>query len=126
MEAASVAADTGRRAAKLARAQELTAGVVRDTEAAANDAAAVRIEAQAKAGELVRQMAERGERDRGDDRRSGSHRATVNLDSLGVTKSEASRWQEVAAVPADTRQAYLEETKAAGAEITTSGPPDSR
>lgn len=39
MEAASVAADAGRRAAKLAKAHDLAADVVRDAEAAANDAA---------------------------------------------------------------------------------------
>jgi hypothetical protein len=48
MEAAAVAADAGRRAAKLAKAHDLAADVVRDAEAAANDAAAVRSEAQAR------------------------------------------------------------------------------
>ena len=64
MAAASVAADPGRRAAKLANAHGLAADVVRDAEAAANDAAAVRIEAQAKAAELQRGMRDRGERKR--------------------------------------------------------------
>jgi hypothetical protein len=59
MEAASVAANAGRRAAKLAEAHGLAADVVRDAEAAAREAAAVRIEAQAKAGELLKEMAER-------------------------------------------------------------------
>src|SRR5215472_5039562 len=44
MEAASVAADAGRRAAKLAEAHGLATDVVRDAEAAANDAAEVRAE----------------------------------------------------------------------------------
>ncbi len=50
MAAASVAADAGRWAAKLAEPFGLAADVVRDAEAAAIDAAVVRIEAQAKAG----------------------------------------------------------------------------
>ena len=121
MEAASVAADAGRRAAKLARARDLAADVVRDAEAAANDAAAVRIEAQAKAGELLKQMAERGERARAGDADGRRQRPSPTLGDLGVTKSESSRWQHVAAVPADTRQQYVEETKAAGEEISTDG-----
>ncbi len=40
----------------LAEAHGLAAEVVRDAEVAANDAAAVRIEAQAKAGELLREL----------------------------------------------------------------------
>jgi hypothetical protein len=121
MEAASVAADAGRRAAKLARARDLTAEIVRDAEAAANEAAAIRIEAQAKAGELLRQMAERGERaggSHGGDRRSSRGQ---RFETMGVSKSESSRWQQVAGVPADTRQQYVEETKAAGEEISTDG-----
>jgi hypothetical protein len=122
IEAASVAADAGRRAAKLAEAQGLAADVVRDAEAAANDAAAVRIEAQAKAGELLRAMAKRGERSSGRTYLE-SQRATPaqKLEDLGVSKSESSRWQQVAAVPADTREAYVEDTKEAGGEVTTSG-----
>ncbi len=46
MEAASVAADVGRWAAKLAHAHGLAADVVRNAEAGANDAAAVQIEAR--------------------------------------------------------------------------------
>jgi hypothetical protein len=117
-EAASVAADAGRRAAKLAEAQGLAADVVRDAEAAANDAAAVRIEAQAKAGEMLREMGERGERKaRGD----AMSQPVTSLSDLGVGRMEASRWQEVAAVPPEVRSEYVKETKGAGGEVTTSG-----
>ena len=121
MEAASVAADAGRRAAKLAEAHGLAADVVRDAEAAANDAAAVRIEAQAKAGELLRAMAERGERARPGDADGRRQRPSVSLGDLGVTKSESSRWQRVASVPPEVRAEYVEETKAAGEEVSTDG-----
>lgn len=60
MEAATVAADAGKRAAKLAEAEGMATEVVRQAEEAANDAAAVRIAAQARAGELLRAMRERG------------------------------------------------------------------
>jgi hypothetical protein len=91
MEAAAVAADAGRRAAKLAEAHGLAADVVRDAEAAANDAAAVRIEAQAKAGELLKQMAERGERKA---RGEAMSQPVTSLGDLGVGRMEASRWQQ--------------------------------
>jgi hypothetical protein len=143
MEAASVAADAGRRAAKLAEAQGLAADVVRDAEAAANDAAAVRIEAQAKAGELLREMGERGERAARGRPEKRSHTATFSEDpagsasanhdegqpqaarpslaSLGVSKSESSRWQRIASVPPEVRAGYVEEMKTAGDEISTDG-----
>ncbi len=46
----------------LAEAHGLAAEVVRDSEATATDATAIRIEAGAKAGELLREMAETGTR----------------------------------------------------------------
>lgn len=62
---------------------------------------AVRIEAQAKAGELLREVRERGDMaDRGQRKQDRtSQRATSTLDDLGVTRSESSRWQQVADVP---------------------------
>lgn len=70
--------------------------------------AIVALEARARAGELLQEMAERGERDRGagGDRRSRSHCGTVKLQELGVTKNESSRWQRVARIPAELRDAY--------------------
>jgi hypothetical protein len=119
MELAGVAEDAARRAAKLAEAQRMAADVVEAANLAANDAAAVRIEAQAKAGELLQEMAEAGDRaggSHGGDRRSSR---SQRLESLGVTKSESSRWQQVAAVPAERRAEYVEETRAAGGEVST-------
>jgi hypothetical protein len=53
--------------------------------------------------------------------RSESHDATVNLDALGVSKSESSRWQRLADVSAGVRQAYAEEARANDAEVTIAG-----
>ena len=120
MEAASVAENAARRLAKLADAQRIADDVVEAAGQAANDAAAVRIEAQAKAGELLREMAEVGERaggHHGGDRRSSR---SLRLETLGITKSDSSRWQQVADVPAEQRAEYVEETKAAGGEVSTS------
>lgn len=46
-------------------------------------------------GQLLREMAERGERDTdtGGDRCSQSHNATVELSDLALSKSQSSRWQ---------------------------------
>ena len=69
--------------------------------------AIVDLEARARAGELLREKAERGERNRrGGDRRSKSHCAILKLGDLGVTLSESSRWQRVARIPAELRDAY--------------------
>lgn len=96
------------------------------------EAAAVRIEAQAKAGEILRLMKERGERDsgQGGDRRSQLQAVTVipgglavpaTLADLGASKIESSRWQAVAAVAPEVRQDYVETVKEDGGEVTTAG-----
>jgi hypothetical protein len=121
MEAASVAADAAERAAKLFNAERRAAEVVEAATAAANDAAAVRIEAQAKAGELLKRMAEHGERARTGDRQPGRESRAATLGELGVSRSDSSRWQQVADVPEDVRQEYVEETKAAHGEVSTAG-----
>jgi hypothetical protein len=121
MEVASVAADAGQRAARLAEAQHAVAAVVEAANDAANDAAAVRIEAQAKAGELLRTMAERGDRARAGDSDGRRQRPSATLDDLGITKSESSRWQQVASVPDEVRQQYVDATRAARQEVSTAG-----
>jgi hypothetical protein len=52
-------------------------------------------------GELLKAMAERGERDKGNggDRKSQSQAATVKRETLGISKSESSRFQQAASVP---------------------------
>ena len=138
MEMASVAKDAAQRAAKLAEAQRLAADVVEAANDAANDAAAVRNEAQAKAGALLRQMAEDGRRAGRGRPEKMSPAATFSstgaepsyeegagpaatLADLGVSRSEASRWKQVAAIPEDVRHEYVEETKAARGEVSTAG-----
>jgi len=91
-----------RRAAKLAEASGMAAEVVK----AANDAAAVRIEAQAKAGEILREMKDAGQRAvSGGSIRKESQ--PVILRDLDVTPMQSSRWQHVAAIPEPVRQEYV-------------------
>ena len=119
--AAAVAA-AAERAAKLAGVRGAAPELVRAANETAREAAVLRIEAQARAGELLREMAEHGERDRGrGDRRPESHDATPKLDDLGVTKSESSRWQRLARVPVDVRQSYVADSRTTGLEVTVNG-----
>ncbi|TMC08254.1 MAG: hypothetical protein E6J41_13880, partial [Chloroflexi bacterium] len=125
MAEASVVESAAKRAARLFNAERRALEVVEAASAAANDAAAVRIEAQAKAGELLAQMRERGEREgTGRTGEEGvSQRATPppTLGQLGVSRSESSRWQQVAAIPAEDRASYVEATKAVKGEVSTAG-----
>jgi hypothetical protein len=62
----------------------------------------IRMRAEIKAGELLREMGENGGRERkGSDRKSKSHGATLiapRLSDLGLTKWQSSRWQKLAAL----------------------------
>ena len=52
--------------------------------------------AERKAGGMLAEMAAKGERaNRGGDRKTKSHDATLKLADLGIKKDESSRWQKV-------------------------------
>jgi hypothetical protein len=58
------------------------------------------LRAEIRAGELLTEMAERGERDDGRGNRNPSLKsqdATPKLSDLGVTNTQSSRWQKMAA-----------------------------
>jgi hypothetical protein len=63
----------------------------------------IKMRAERRAGELLREMGERGERDqgKGGDRKSQSSDTTVKtkLSDIGITKDQSSRWQKLAAMP---------------------------
>lgn len=85
------AAEAYARAAKLGRANE-------------NRAAEVRLEAERKAGEMLKDMKERGERHngRGDNlpkSTKGTSEGKPRLSDVGITKKESAKWQALAALP---------------------------
>jgi hypothetical protein len=67
----------------------------------------IRFRAEIRAGELLADMKANGERPAG--RKKESHVAT--LSDLGVTKTESSRWQKLAALDEETREAKIERAK---------------
>jgi N6-adenosine-specific RNA methylase IME4 len=71
----------------------------------------IRMRAERRAGELLIEMGERQERDRGKggDRKSRLRAATVipKLADLGVSKTQSSRWQKIAALEPDRFEANL-------------------
>lgn len=63
-----------------------------------------------------------GKRDTGrGNRKAESHDATPQLKDLDITKTQSSRWQREAAVPAADRKAHYATMSKSGSEITSAG-----
>lgn len=111
MEAAGVAANAGLRAAKLMQAQGIAEEIVAQASEAAREAGAVRLEAQAKAGEIVRQMRAQGDlaAGPGNPQFTGAPgiREAIGASSDSGAEHHVKRWEAVADVPAEVRSAYV-------------------
>jgi ParB family chromosome partitioning protein len=83
----------------------------------------IKVRAERRAGELLREMAETGQREsKGGDRKSKSQPATLmQLDDLGLNRSQSSRWQKLAAIPDDKFEQAVEAAKEVAREVTTAG-----
>lgn len=121
MEAAGAFTDMAKRHAKLMEAQGMATEIVQAANRAANDAASVRIEAQAGAGRILREMTENGQRVGPHEGRVGRSSSKPQLDDLGVEKTAAHRWQRVADIPDEIRTRYVDEMVEQDDEITTAG-----
>ena len=86
-----------------------------------NHYVAIRTEAEARTGELLREMRERGLlARRGGDRRSKAGRGRLILDDL-VGRHLGPIYEQVAAIPADVRAAYVAQATVARQEATRAG-----
>jgi N6-adenosine-specific RNA methylase IME4 len=86
-----------------------------------NHATEIRLRAEIRAGELLSEMAERKERHAGKAAK-GLRVATPTkepkLADLGVTKTQSSRWQRLAALDEDEQEAKIEQAKRAAVAVT--------
>jgi hypothetical protein len=85
----------------------------------------IKVRAERRAGELLREMAETGQRVKAHDARhfpesQGATQAPT-LESLGLNKSQSSRWQKLAAIPDDKFEQAVEAAKEVAREVTTAG-----
>lgn len=89
-----------------------------------NDATELRLHAERKGGELLREMAEKGERAvRGQAQKShGETFQPIQLVDLKITKTQSSRWQKLAALPPDKFEIRVAHAKSRVEGMTTSAP----
>ena len=82
-----------------------------------NQCAEIKIRAERRAGELLKETVQRG-----GDRKSKSHDPTL-IRGLpeGISHDQSSRWQKVASVPEKRFDEHVEQVKAQGEELTTAG-----
>jgi N6-adenosine-specific RNA methylase IME4 len=88
-----------------------------------NDAAELKLRAERRAGELLREMdkakAAPGNQYTGTVDRSHDATGPQTLADMGITKTQSSRWQLEASLPADAFESYLAVTRTRGDELTT-------
>lgn len=84
----------------------------------------IRVRAQRKCGEMLRESAEQGQRATRSDHGRGKQVASSDqhpptLAEIGITKSESSRYQQLAAMPAEHFETAVATAKATAGEVTT-------
>lgn len=86
---------------------------------AQNHCAEIKLAAERKAAERkARELLAETPLDPGGWEKSQSRDATTSLSDLGVSKTQSSRWQALARIPADAFEHEIERTKESGEELT--------
>jgi hypothetical protein len=85
-----------------------------------NAAAEVRIRAERRGGELIREMIESGVlRGPGGDRKSKGHDVLLKLSDIGIDLHESKRWQRIHSLEEKKFEDFIRSTKGLGKELTT-------
>lgn len=83
----------------------------------------IKVRAERKAGELLRDAAERGERATGDgsinQHNRASHADTPTLSDIGVTPMQSSRWQSLASMTEEHFETAVATAKDTAGQVTT-------
>lgn len=116
----AVAADEALRVRAVAGAAEAYARQAKLGREAENMAAELRVRAERRAGELLREAAQTGQRSTGGNPNLQPSRPTTVAD-IGITRDDASKFQKLAAVPEPVFEEYVAEQKATGERITSTG-----
>lgn len=85
-----------------------------------NAAAELRLRAERRAGEMLRDGTEKGDRQAVGRPRNGDKDVTISpkLSEIGISKKQSSRWQSIAAIPEEKFEQVIREAKEAGEELT--------
>lgn len=100
-----------------AKALEACLKIVGESLAASNDAAEVKLRAERKAGEMLKNTTG----GRGGDRKSSDAESLDSLADIGVSKKQSSRFQREASVDDETFETYLSSCREQQREITQAG-----
>lgn len=82
----------------------------------------IKVRAERRAGQMLRESAERGERatkESGINQHRVSNDATPTLTDIGITRDQSSRWQALAAMPDEHFETAVETAKETAGEVTT-------
>lgn len=92
---------------------------------AQNDWAEYKLDAERKAGQILKQLKESGELSAGQPKKNDNGQVSsgdrIILSDLGVNANQSSNWQKLADLPEDEYVEYKTETRAKGKEITEAG-----
>lgn len=86
----------------------------------------IRLRAERRAGEMLRESAEKGQRATRESnlrqhdlpKSLAGTSEPVTLEDIGITKNQSSRWQKIAAIPEEKFEAFIAEKKAEGKAVT--------